>query len=275
LPGKTCQRPRAETAEAVAKRAAGEAGTPAAQGAATMETTAYIALSRQMALRRQMDVIANNIANMTASAFKAEALLYEPVTRAAGPGQRLAFVQDVGVARDLSAGPMTSTGNPLDLAIQGSGYFAIGTDQGTRYGRGGQFRLSPAGELVTEAGDPVLDDGGSPLSLPLDAGPITVAADGTMSTARGVVGRIGLVEFTDEQRLRKVGGGLYRAEQPPAPAERSRVVQGVLEGSNVQPILEMTEMMATVRAYQGIQRLLDTHHELQRRAIERMLEASS
>jgi flagellar basal-body rod protein FlgF len=109
----------------------------------------------------------------------------------------------------------------------------------------------------------------------VDAGPIAVAADGTVSGAQGAVGRIGLVEFADEQRLRKVGGGLYQADDAPAPAERSRVVQGVLEGSNVQPILEMTEMMATVRAYQGVQRLLDTHHELQRRAIERVLEVSS
>jgi flagellar basal-body rod protein FlgF len=240
-----------------------------------METTAYIALSRQMALRRQMDLIANNIANATASAFKAEALIYEPVVSDAGAGQRLAFVQDVGVARDLSAGPMTPTGNPLDLAIQGPGYFAIQTDHGARYGRSGQFRLNESGELVTAAGDRVLDDGGAPLSLPGDAGPIALAADGTVSGAQGPLGRIGVVEFADEQRLRKVGGGLYQADQPPAPAEHSRVVQGVLEGSNVQPILEMTEMMATVRAYQAVQRLLDTHHELQRRAIERVLEVSS
>lgn len=240
-----------------------------------METTAYIALSRQVALRRHMDVVANNIANMTASGFKAEALIYEPVVNDAGSGQRLAFVQDVGVARDLRAGPMTTTGNQLDLAIEGPGYFVIGADQGTRYGRSGQFRVSESGELVTAAGDPVLDDGSAPLTLPLEAGPITVAVDGTVSSSQGVVGRIGLVEFADEQRLRKVGGGLYRADQPPAPAERSRVVQGMLEGSNVQPILEMTEMMATVRAYQGVQRLLDTHHELQRRAIERVLEVSS
>ena len=106
--------------------------------------------------------------------------------------------------------------------------------------------------------------------MPPDAGPLTVAADGTVSSAQGVVGRIGLVEFADAQRLRKTGGGLYRSEAPPARAERSRVVQGMLEGSNVQPILEMTEMMATMRAYQGVQRLLDTHHELQRRAIERV-----
>lgn len=240
-----------------------------------METTAYIALSSQMALRRHMEVIANNVANMTASGFKAEALMFEPVWSNAGRGQQLAFVQDVGVARDLRVGSMTSTGNLLDLAIDGPGYFAIETAQGTRYGRGGQFRLSEFGELVTSAGDPVLDDGGAPLTLPLDAGPIAVAADGTVSAAQGVVGRIGVVDFAHEQRLRKVGGGLYQADAPPVPAEQARVVQGMLESSNVQPIIEMTEMMATVRAYQGAQRLLETHHELQRRVIERMLEVSS
>ena len=101
-----------------------------------------------------------------------------------------------------------------------------------------------------------------------------IAADGTVSSAAGIAGRIELVTFEDEQRLRKVGDGLYRADQPPLPAAEARLVQGALEGSNVQPILEMTRMMATVRAYQGTQRLLDTHHELQRRAIERMLEAT-
>jgi flagellar basal-body rod protein FlgF len=240
-----------------------------------METTAYIALSRQVALHRRMEIIANNVANMTATGFKAEALLFEPTWSRAGREQQLAFVQDVGVARDLRAGPMTSTGNALDLAIDGPGYFAIETAQGTRYGRGGQFRLSESGELVTGAGDRVLDDGGAPLTLPPDAGPISIAADGTVSTAQGVAGRIGVVEFAQEQRMRKVGGGLYQADEPPLPAEQARVVQGMLEGSNVQPIMEMTEMMATVRAYQSTHRLLETHHELQRRAIERMLEIAS
>ncbi len=239
-----------------------------------MESTAYIALSRQMALGRRMEVIANNIANATASAFKAEALLLEPVPVDAGRRQRLAYVQDIGMVRDLAEGPMTVTGNPLDLAIEGPGYFTIETAEGLRYGRSGQFRLNEIGELVTTAGDAVLDDGGAALALPLDAGPITVAADGTVSSDAGVAGRIGVVAFDDEQRLRKVGDGLYRADQAPLPAEAARLVQGALEGSNVEPVLEMTQMMATLRAYQGTQRLLDTHHELQRRAIERMLEAT-
>ena len=89
-----------------------------------------------------------------------------------------------------------------------------------------------------------------------------------------MVGRIELVTFADEQRLMKVGDGLYRTDQAAQPASAARLVQGALEGSNVEPIIEMTRMMTTMRAYQGTQRLLDTHHELQRRAIERMLEAT-
>ena len=239
-----------------------------------METTAHIALSRQMVLRRQMDVIAHNIANMTASGFRAEVMLLEPVTVPAGQDQRLAFVQDVATVRDLAPGPITTTGNPLDLAIEGDGYFVVGTPEGARYTRSGQFRLNDAGELVTADGRPVLDDGGAPLAVPPESGPLSVAGDGTVSAAQGVLGRIDVVAFEDEQRLEKAGGGLYRTDQPPIPAAGARLVQGALEGSNVQPILEMTRMMATVRAYQGTHRLLDAHHEMQRRAIERMLEST-
>lgn len=239
-----------------------------------METTAYIALSRQMALRRHMEVVANNIANTTVSGFKAESLALDPVPVDSGAGERLAFVQDVAVLRDFRPGPMTRTGNPLDLAIEGEGYFVVETGAGPRYGRGGQFRLDELGELVTTDGHPVLDDGGATLALPPGGGPITVAADGTISSGSSVVGRVGIVTFPDQHRLEKVGGGLFRTDQAPVPVEDARVVQGALEGSNVNPILEMTEMMATLRAYQGTQRLLETHHELQRRAIEHMLEVT-
>jgi flagellar basal-body rod protein FlgF len=239
-----------------------------------METTAHIALSRQMVLRRQMDVIAQNIANMTTSGFRAEAMLLEPVAVGAGQGQRLAFVQDVATIRDLDPGSITTTGNPLDLAIEGRGYFVVETPDGPRYTRSGQFRLNDAGELVTAEGRPVLDDGGAPLAVPPESAALSIAGDGTVSSAQGVLGRIDVVTFQDEQRLEKAGGGLYRTEQPALPAVGARLVQGALEGSNVQPVLEMTRMMTTVRAYQGTHRLLDAHHEMQRRAIETMLEST-
>jgi len=240
-----------------------------------METTAYIALSRQMVLRQRMDVIANNIANMTTTGFKAESLLLEPAPADAGTRRPLAFVQDIGMMRETAEGAMTPTGNPLDLALEGPGYFVVDTADGLRYTRSGQFQLNPFGELVTAAGDPVLDDGGAPIALPGDAKTVVVAANGTISTDDGPLGRIGVVAFDDEQALRKIGGGLYRTDQLPRPADGTRLVQGTLEGSNVQPILEMTEMMSTTRAYQSTQRMLDGHHELQRRAIEHMLQTSS
>lgn len=237
-----------------------------------METTAYIALSRQLVLRRRMEIIANNIANMTASGFRAEKLLAEQVPVDAGKRQTINFVQDVAVVRDLTPGGMIPTNNPLDVAIEGNGYFVVATEEGDRYTRSGQFRLNDLGEIVTAAGHSVLDDGGAPLAVPADSGPITIAPDGTVSTPDAVIGRINVVTFEDGQDLQKAGEGLYRTDQVPVPDPESRVIQGLLEGSNVRPIVEMTEMMSTLRAYQGTQKVIDSHHELERRMIERMLE---
>jgi flagellar basal-body rod protein FlgF len=239
-----------------------------------METTTYVALSRQMVLRRDMDIIANNMANMTSSGFRAEALLFEAVPVDAGERQRVNFVQDVALVRDLSPGTLTPTGNQFDLAIDGEGYFVVGTPEGPRFTRGGQFRLNEIGELTTPDGNPVLDNGGAPLAIPLADGPVAVAADGTISTSVRTIGRLDIVTFDDHQDLEKAGDGLYRTDQAPAPAAGVKVVQGMLEGSNVRPIVEMTEMMSTVRAYQGTQRLIDTHHEMQRKTIERVLEVN-
>ena len=155
----------------------------------------------------------------------------------------------------------------------------VDTPAGERYGRGGQLQLNDAFELVTAAGYPVLDEGGAPLTLPGGAGDVAVAADGTVSADGVAVGRLQLVAFADEQALEKAGDGLYRSPAegapPPEPAAGARVVQGMLEGSNVKPIVEIATMMATLRAFQGTQQLLDSHHEMQRRAIERMLETTA
>ncbi len=239
-----------------------------------METTTYIALSRQMMLRRRMDVIANNIANVTASGFQAETMLAEQVPVDAGKGQTIKFVQDVALVRDLTPGAMIPTNNPLDVAIEGQGYFVVGTGEGERYTRSGQFRLNDLGEISTATGDAVLDEGGAPLAIPADAGQITISPDGTVSTPDAVIGRLGVVQFEDPQALEKAGEGLYRAEEAPQPAEGVRVVQGLVEGSNVRPVVEMTDMMSTLRAYQGTQKIIDAHHELERRMIERMLEVT-
>src|SRR5215469_2049692 len=114
-----------------------------------MQNATYIALSSQTALQRQMDVVANNLANLSTPAFKGEEMLFSQyLTRARGTGA-MAFVEDAGTARDLRQGPITKTGNPLDLALQGPGYFSVDTPLGTRYTRAGHFQIDAQNQLVT------------------------------------------------------------------------------------------------------------------------------
>lgn len=233
-----------------------------------MDNTSYVALSRQMTLERQMTIVAGNIANMNTHGYKTEHLMFETVLERAGQPGRVAFVQDVGLIRDLGPGALETTGNPLDLAINGDGYFTVETAAGPRYTRGGHFTVDTGGQLVTSAGDPVLDAGGAPIQLPIDDPAISIARDGTVSNADGIIGRIGIVSFADETRLVRDGGGLLSTEQPAEPVAAPDISQGRLERSNVQPILEMTRMMETVRAFQNTQQLLETHHEMVRRVVE-------
>lgn len=235
-----------------------------------MDTTSYLALSRQVALQRHMTNVANNLANATTTGYRAEHTLFAQVLERTGQGGPVAFVQDAALIRDLSPGPVTPTGNPFDLAVDGPGYFTFATPEGPRYSRAGRLVPDATGQLVDSAGHPVLDAGGNPIVLALDDRQISVGPDGTVSGAAGPIARIALVTFPDEAALEPTGQGLYRADQPPGPAA-GRLVQGALEGSNVQPVLEMTTMLETVRAFEGAQKLLDAKHELERQTIERTI----
>jgi flagellar basal-body rod protein FlgF len=241
-----------------------------------MDTTSYIALSRQMALDRQMTALANNVANAATTGFQAEHTLFEAVLERAGPPKRLAFVQDVGQWRDTSPGPIQATGNALDIAIEGDGYLAFETESGVRYGRGGHLEIDAQGRLTDAQGHAVLDEGGQPITLPGDDRQITIAGDGTVANRAGVVGKLQRATFANPHMLRREGHGLLRADAPPQPAGAEiRVVQGALEGSNVKPVIEMTSMMQATRLFEGTQRLLDTQHEIDRKAIDAMIAASS
>jgi flagellar basal-body rod protein FlgF len=249
-----------------------------------MENPSYIALSQQMALRRQMDVIATNLANVSTPAFKAERILFSELvagkapypgttTGATRPG--LSFVKELGMLRDTADGGMTQTGNTLDLAISGSGYFAVETPSGTRYTRQGAFRLDQDGRIVTADGYPLLDAQNRPISIRPGETRIEISAKGAVTTESGEVGRLQIAQFEDEQALRKVGAGLYETDQELDPANpTTEIRQGMIESSNVKAVTEVTSMIEIMRRYQSAQKIIDSEHDLQRRAIERLSRVS-
>lgn len=235
-----------------------------------MENITYIGLSHQLALRRQMDIIANNIANSTTTGFRGEKLLFEEFLIATTRPLKASFVSDFGTLRYLDAGPLETTGNPLDVAISGAAYFVADTLNGERYTRNGHFRLDPEGQLITAEGDPVVDDAGQPIVIDPSQGKLTITPDGAIANPLGPIAKLQLVTFANEQNLRKVANSYYLSDDPPLPAEGASVIQGMLEKSNVEPIVEMTRMIEVSRNYQATKGMVDSQHELQRRAIERL-----
>jgi flagellar basal-body rod protein FlgF len=223
-----------------------------------------------MAIQRQMDVIANNIANMSTSAFKTERVLFEEYLMDTGEGESLAYVRDYGTSRDLTQGEFNPTSNPLDVAISGEGYFSVETADGIRFTRNGQFRLDTEGYLTVSSGERILDAGQRPISVGSGDSVLDIAADGSVSNSSGLVGKLGLVSFANEQTLTPIGNGLYQSQEAPTTVENVSVVQGMVETSNVVPILEMTRMIQATRAYKSSSDILSKDDDIRQQTINRL-----
>lgn len=241
-----------------------------------MENAGYIALSRQMTLRRELDIAANNLANVDTAGFKVEKLLIatENATRARnldidGPAR---FVIDTGLGRDFGQGAMRQTGNTFDFAVEGQGFFAVGGPEGERYTRDGRFSPDSSGRLVTHDGLPVLGEGGSEIILDMTKGPPSVSADGIITQGTERVGRLQAVRFEAMSVLSKDGDGYYRntSNETPSPDTEARIRQGMVEGSNVQPIVQITNLIEISRAYERMAKLIDSSNDLNRRTVERL-----
>ena len=223
-----------------------------------MDLITNIAASRAVAQQRVLDVIANNLANANTPGYRAERVQFSDwLSRQTGHRMRrpaaatIAYAQDRATWREQQAGALTRTANPLDLAIAGDGYFTVRTPRGTRLTRDGRFGLMPNGTLADSAGDPVLNTAGQPIQLAPSDTHITIAGDGTMSSENGQIGKIAVVRPTDPMRLTAEGNTLMRADTPTAPVAAPKIVQGAIEDSNVQPVLEMTRMMDGAAAVPG------------------------
>lgn len=239
-----------------------------------MESPWLIAISRQTALQRQMDAVANNIANMNTPAYKAERISFAEYMVRPQRNVPLSFVEDKGMVRDLSEGPLTQTGNPFDLALSGDGYFIVGTDSGQRYTRSGRFQLDADGQLVNHGGQPVLSEAGQPIVIPPGTRDVTIAPDGTVSADTEVVGSVGVVRFDDQRAMKREGNNLYTTDAVGTPDDRTRVLQGMLEESNVNAVEEITRMIEVHRAYASNQRVLQDEHDRIRRAVRTITGAS-
>jgi flagellar basal-body rod protein FlgF len=249
------------------------ARTPArAQVVAAVENALLVGLSAQIALRRNMEIIANNLANVSTAGFKRETPMFEEllaqVEADTGALSEVAFVRDWGVIRDMTSGPLLQTGAALDVAVEGAGMLVVRTAQGERYTRDGHMKLDATGRIVTANGDPVLGDAGE-ITVPPGETDIQIASDGTVSTKSGVVGRLRLVGFPPGA-LHKEGSNLYSADAAPEPAANTRVLQGMVERSNVEPVLEMTKMIEVLRAYQHSTETLNATDDLIRRALQKL-----
>jgi flagellar basal-body rod protein FlgF len=241
-----------------------------------VDNVGYIGLSRALELQRALTIAANNMANVDTNGFKVEQLMVRTQAGAPakdagviGPAQ---FVLDNGVARDFSQGELRQTGAPLDMAISGSGFFQVSTAQGVRYTRDGRFNVDPQGRLVNAQGDPVLDDGGGQIQFdPLLPQP-TISSDGVVSQGNLRVAKLGVVDFPTPAVLSKQGDNLYSntSNLQPAPATKAQLRQGMLEGSNVKPILEVTNLIQISRAYEQVVQMVTNVNDLSEQSINRL-----
>lgn len=226
-----------------------------------MDSGFYAACAGLRAQSQALEVAAHNLANLNTVGFRGEQTTFQSLMAISGPA--VSNVLNVatnnygvleGAHLDMSAGNLQATGNPLDVGIEGAGFFSIQSDRGVRYTRNGSFQVSSTGQLVTAAGDFVLGANG-PISVP--AGVISIAGDGAISVNGAVAGRIELVEFPSNTPLTAEGRALLSAPDGSAkPSSKSSIQSGVLESSNVNSITSVVTLIGVQRQAEMLQRAL-------------------
>lgn len=242
-----------------------------------MSTGYYIALSGSMNQVKQIEMVANNLANAETVGYKADRLVFErvlsdnapevplpPLSRNIEEGEQLdlhAYSRVSSSYTDYSQGAATQTGRQLDVMIEGDGFFEIQTEAGLRYTRAGNFKTDATGQLVTQSGDLVQGSGGP---ITITPGEITIGSTGSVTVNGNAVGALKIVTFDDVNRLEKEGGVLFRAPAgvAPQPAIDAGVVQGSLESANVRPVEELVKLIEASRIYEAYNKVTANYGEL-------------
>jgi flagellar basal-body rod protein FlgF len=244
----------------------------------------YIAASGGAKQLKKLDVLSNNIANINTPGFKKDLLIYRESTGLNGvgnqttgrwesphlqyPGEVASYVSVTNTLIDNSQGSLVKTDNPLDVALEGDGFFTVETPTGERYTRNGHFHLDDIGQLVDQAGNPVQTLNNDPIIIPLGTKTVTIDPDGTVSGGTnedlGPLGQLKLVKFNNQKDLIKEGEGFYKNTKPenqPSPANEVKVLQGFTENSNASAVNEMIHMMEAVRTLEAYQKIIQSIDE--------------
>lgn len=230
-----------------------------------MDNGIYIAAARQIALFRDMDVTAGNIANMSTAGYQSEHMMFKRYMVDDQVGTEMNFAHDTTTFRNTGQGALRVTDNTLDVAIKGDGYFVLQTPLGERYTRSGNFQINDTGTLVSIEGYPVLDQSNQPINLEDTIGELVIGGDGSITVGGDIVTSLGVVEFENQQLMERHGARLFSSEAEPIPSETSEVIQGALESSNVQAISQLTHMMSLSRATSSTAKYIEVMYDLQRR----------
>jgi flagellar basal-body rod protein FlgF len=244
-----------------------------------MDTALYVGLSQRTALRRRLDVVAHNIANMSTTAFNKERVVFrqylvDAPKASATTGGKISYVLDHGIVRNLEVGSPVTTNNPLDVFLSKGAYLSVeGRSGDTLYTRNGRMRLDTDNYLTLLSGERVLDAEGDPIQINNGTASLDIADDGTISDQLGIVGQIRIATFGNEQALQRVGSSLYSSADEPLgeddalPAE---IVQRAYEGSNVNAVESTVEMIDVLRSYQQSQQRAKDIKDLREDALRRL-----
>ncbi|SEL26764.1 flagellar basal-body rod protein FlgF [Roseovarius nanhaiticus] len=238
-----------------------------------MENAGYTTLTRQSGLLREMQVVANNIANTATTGYRQEGLIFSEHVARMEEGPSLSMAKANVRNTSMIQGAITQTGGTLDFAVEGDGFFLIETPAGERLTRAGSFSISAEGDMVTNDGYRVLDAGGAPVFIPPDASNLNVSPDGTVSHDGRPLAQIGLVQPVDRVGLIREDGVMFRSEAGYEPSENGRILQGFLEGANVDPIGQMARMIEIQRAYEMGQSFLDSEDKRIRSAVQTFIQS--
>jgi flagellar basal-body rod protein FlgF len=234
-------------------------------------------MSGQMTLEKRMNSIALNVANMNTVGYRAAAITFHTMTAPSGD-DTIAYATSGKEYISQAQGPLIKTGNPLDIAVQGEGWFAIDTPAGTAYTRDGRMQMQPNGSLQTLNGYSVLDAGGAPIQLDPNNGPPEITRDGMVHQAGRDLGAVGLFEIPSNANFTRYDNSAVIPDQAATPVlnfDNNGVIQGHVEGSNVNPILELSKLMTISRAVESISNASQSSESTLRDAVKTLGDMTS